>query len=367
MSAAGCRRRAAKDAWPIIAIVVAWGCTSGCTSGGTSPSRGIAASAVEAANFAMPGLPVVSDATRDERILALDPENISAAQVREMLAAAPAPRIVALQGSVTFVTMEPLAQFLVAMGYPEARLRNPADGSLSYSSFADSARLAGVLAWHYEREGMMPMLIGHSQGGMLAIRVLHELAGEFHSSIDVWNPLEDRDEGRAWITDPVDGKRRDVIGLKVGFASALATGKLPRIFLGQWSMLGKLRQIPDSVVDFTGVIILWDPIAGTFPGGEPYRAQGSANVRNVELPAGTSHIGLPDMRTLGRDPATRAAIDAYRPVADGSASALEGVVVDEPGKLVAAAELWYGVKKHWCLEAQRVIRARRAHAASTPR
>jgi len=34
---------------------------------------------------------------------------------------------------------------------------------------------------------------------------------------------------------------------------------------------------------------------------------------------------------------------------------------------VAAAELWYGVKKHWCIEAQRAIRARRAHAASTAR
>jgi len=359
VTAAVRRRRAANRAWPIIGVLAAcvW----------TSAQGLIAATAEKDALVAAPEAPAISDAAQDERILALDPENISAAQMREVLASAPAPRIVALQGSAAFVTMEPLAQFLVAMGYPEGRLRNPADGSLSYSSYADSTKLAGALAWHYEREGMMPMLIGHSQGGMLAIRVLHELAGGFHSSIDVWNPVEDRDEGRAWITDPVDGSRRDVVGLKVGFASALATGKLPRILLGQWSMLGKLRQIPDSVVDFTGMIILWDPIAGTFPGGEQYRAQGSANVRNVELPAGTSHIGLPDMRTLARNPTVRAAIDAYRPVAEGSARILEGIVVEEPGKVVAAAELWYGVKKHWCIEAQRVIRARHAQAASTGR
>lgn len=347
-----------KDAWPIIAVLAAcvW----------TSPP-GPGAAPLERPAVATPEAPGVSDTAQDERILALDPENISAAQVREVLSPAPAPTIIALQGSASFITMEPLAQFLVAMGYPEARLRNPADGSLSYSSYADSAKLAGALAWHYERDGMMPMLIGHSQGGMLAIRVLHELAGGFHTSIDVWNPVEDRDEGRTWITDPVDGTRRDVVGLKVGFASALATGKLPRILLGQWSMLAKLRQIPDSVVDFTGMVILWDPIAGTFPGGEPYRAQGSAHVRNVELPAGTSHIGLPDMRALARDANARAAIDAYRPVAEGSARVLEGVAADEPGKLVAAAELWYGVKKHWCIEAQRVTRARNAHAASSAR
>ena len=44
----------------------------------------------------------------------------------------PAPRIIALQGSVALVTMEPFAEFLVAMGYPaERHSRNPRDGALS--------------------------------------------------------------------------------------------------------------------------------------------------------------------------------------------------------------------------------------------
>ncbi len=166
-----CRRRAASRAWPIIASLAACVWTPPGVIGASAQTNAVTTEA-----------PAASDAAQDERILALDPENISAAQMREVLSSAPAPRIVALQGSAAFVTMEPLAQFLVAMGYPEARLRNPADGSLSYSSYADSAKLAGALAWHYEREGMMPMLIGHSQGGMLVIRVLHELAGGFHDS-----------------------------------------------------------------------------------------------------------------------------------------------------------------------------------------
>ena len=60
----------------------------------------------------------VIDATSEDRILALDPEQISAAQVRDVLSRAPAPRIICLQGSLPLVTMQPFAEFLVAMGYP---------------------------------------------------------------------------------------------------------------------------------------------------------------------------------------------------------------------------------------------------------
>jgi hypothetical protein len=70
--------------------------------------------------------------------------------------------------------MKPFAQFLIAMGYPEDRIRNPRDGAHSEKSFADSARIAGTLAWYYETEGLRPRMIGHSQGGMLAIRILYE-------------------------------------------------------------------------------------------------------------------------------------------------------------------------------------------------
>ena len=125
----------------------------------------------------------------EERVLALDAERISEAELRDTLGRAPAPRIIGLHGSVPLVTMGPFAEFLIAMGYPAERLRNPRDGRLTYSSYTDSRELAGWIAWHYEREGMMPMLIGHSQGGMLAIKVLHDLAGASGERIAVWNPL----------------------------------------------------------------------------------------------------------------------------------------------------------------------------------
>ena len=301
------------------------------------------------------------DRSTEDRVLALDPANISPADVRDVLSHAPAPRIIILNGSVALMTMEPFAEYLIAMGYPESRLKDPRDGSLSQSSYADSEQLAGTLAWYYETEGMMPMLIGHSQGGMLAIKVLHELAGAFHAAIPVRNPLTGKSEQRTSIVDPLTGLERPVIGLKLPYVAALATGKLPRFLLGQWQMLDKLRAIPDTVEEFTGFSIDWDLIAGTLPGSESYRAEGTARVRNVALEAGTSHIRMPHTRDLAHNPVTRAWIDGYDP-ASPPAALPEGPGVDA-SNIVHAADIWYSVKKHWCLGAQRLIGARRAATA----
>src|SRR5512137_399861 len=184
------------------------------------------------------------------RLARLDPERVGPDDVREVLAHVPAPRIIALQGSVALVTMEPFAEFLVAMGYPRPALANPRDDALSQSSFGSSEALAGTLAWHYERDGIVPLLIGHSQGGMLAIRTLHELAGAFNDRLAVWDPLQDAPLPRTTIVDPVTGRERPVLGLEVPWACAIATGKLPRLLLGQWSMLARLTQIPDTVGEF---------------------------------------------------------------------------------------------------------------------
>jgi hypothetical protein len=294
------------------------------------------------------------DATVADCVLALDPERVSATDVRELLARMPAPRIVNFQGSLLPVTMEPFAQFLIAMGYPEAKLRNPADGSLSQSSFGDSTEPAGALAWYYEREGMMPMMIGHSQGGMMVVKILHDLAGR-SGKVMVWNPLTRRPEQRDWIVDPWTGRQRPVTELKVPYAAALATGKLPRLLLGQWSMLAILRNIPDSVEEFSGFAIDWDPIAGTVPGVDPYRATGSAQVRNIALDAATRHIGMPHALDLALDPLTRAWIDNYSP---SQPAPIPAANIDV-GNIVHSADIWFSVKKHWCIEAQRYIRASR--------
>jgi len=294
-----------------------------------------------------------------ERLFALDPDRVSGREVAEVLARVPAPRIVLFQGSFAPVTMAPFAEFLVAMGYPSDRIRHPRDGSYSSSSFTDSRQIAGTLAWYYESEGVRPLVIGHSQGGMMAIRVLYELAGAFGEAIPVWNPVTDAPLPRTAIVDPLSGDARPVVGLRLPYVAALATGKLARVLLGQWEMLAKLREIPDTAEEFSGFAIEWDLIAGLFPRSDPYFAKGSAVVRNVILPAAYTHIGLPDTLHLAADPITRAWIEAYVP--DGNAALPDNAGVDTTN-LVHAADIWHSVKRHWTIEAQRLVDARRRGA-----
>jgi hypothetical protein len=281
--------------------------------------------------------------TAPAAVAALDCQRVSMDQAARRLPAASAPRVLAFQGSVPIVTMAPFAAFLEAMGYPHERLVHPATGRRSLSSFVDARHVAGEIAWHYERDGVMPVLIGHSQGGMIVIKALHALAGR-NGPVPVWNPEREAEEPRTWIVDPASGRRRDVTTLHVPFAAALATGSLPRLLLAQWDMLPLLHDVPDSVTTFTGFAIPWDAIAGTGPDPEPFVATGTARVRNVVLPARYSHVALPAVEHLARQPATRAWIDAWRPDAP-PALVPAGVDVDN---LLHAADLWHSVKRAWC-------------------
>lgn len=317
----------------------------------------MASRALSAIAFALPvlaraaALPAV-----DASVARLDCANLSAEEVAKTLVKAPAPRIIALHGSVPIVTMEPFAAFLEAMGYPNERLTKPGSSARSYSSFIDSRALAGRIAWHYEQEGLMPIPIGHSQGGMIVIKMLHDLAATRDATpIPVWDPTREAPESRTTIVDPLTGRSRPVVGLTVDFAAALVTGSLPRLLLGQWGILPLLRDVPDSVRDFTGFAIPWDPIAGTGAQPAPFRATGSARVRNVVLPSSYSHVMLPDVAHLAKQPETRAWIEAWRP--DRAPAALPAHV--DTTNLVHAAELWYSIKRHWCEAAQRLAGAQK--------
>ena len=134
-----------------------------------------------------------------------------------------------------------------------------------------------------------------------------------------------------------------------------ATGKLLRIFLGQWDMITKLRRIPDTADEFTGFSIPWDPIAGTLGDPEPYVAIGTARVRNVTLPAGTSHIRIPETAQLAANAATRAWIDTWSPTGASPMPDMAGI---DTTNLQHAADIWYSVKKNWCESAQQLTKAR---------
>ncbi len=309
--------------------------------------------------IAQPAPPAIADRAVDERILALDPENVTDADVRSTLAKGPVPRVILVHGGIfpVYLSMASFGQFLVEMGYPEARIRDPYDGAWSHSPYEDVERLAGMTAWFYEHDGMPPILIGHSQGGMQVVKILYALSGAYSAAIPVWNPLTDYAESRTSIVDPLTRREQPVVGLRVDYASAVAAGGAAFLLPNQWSMAGRLQTIPDSVVEFTGYTIALDLWAWTARGTEDspwYESSGKARVRNVTLPAATNHVTAPVTADLPGNPAARAWIDAYRP----------GTTVPPPddANILWAADVWYGVKKTWVLEAQHLIRARRTAA-----
>ena len=82
-----------------------------------------------------------------QRILALDATNVTAQEIRDVLAHAPAPRVVNIHGGVARVIpcMVSFAEFLIGMGYPAVSLTNPSDGTYSFSCYESSEKIAGVI------------------------------------------------------------------------------------------------------------------------------------------------------------------------------------------------------------------------------
>jgi len=310
---------------------------------------------------------VVLDRAIEERILALDPDRVTAQDVRDTLSKAPAPRIILLHGGVfpVHLAMTSFANFLIGMGYPEARIKHPGDERWSHSPYEPSERVAGMIAWFYEQEGMRPMLIGHSQGGMQAIKVLHDLAGSFAPSLPVWNPVTERAEDRTSIVDPITGRDQPVVGTRLSYTSAVGAGGPSGVLPNQWAVIMRLKEIPDSTLQFDGFFIGIDWFAMTFTdAGVPRfsNASGKVEVRNVVLPAGYLHVTVPTTQHLPGNPALRAYIDDYRPAGERpDESSMPGSYSDN---VYYAAENWYMIKRHWVLELQRLVRARRALLAS---
>lgn len=335
---------------PLIAFLVAISLAlAGCA---TQPLEQATA---EAAHPAAPRAPLVPDRALQDRLLALDPARISDEDVRQVLARGPTPRIMLLHGGIypVHLLMESFGRFLVRMGYPQSRIRDPGDGAWSYSPYEDAEKLAGIIAWDYERTGVRPMLIGHSQGGMQAVKVLHELAGHFDDKVRIFDPLTGTFEDRTTIVDPLAGAKHPVVGLSVSYASAVGAGGATFLMANQWSMLDKLQSIPDTVDDFTGFTVGIDLIGGD----THYHREGTAHVRNVDLPLTYNHIFVPAVGSLADEAVVRDWINTYAPGDKRDPSALPG---DAPLHVLWAADVWYSIKKHWCLEAQRLVRAERA-------
>jgi hypothetical protein len=296
-------------------------------------------------------------------ILAIDPEHVTEKEVSEVLSQAPAPRIINIHGGVLPYngSMNSFSQFLIGMGYPEVSIRNPKDGSCALGYYENSEKIAGVLAWYYERQGLRPMIVGFSQGGIQIVRILHKLAGDSTEKLPVWNPLTWKSENRFDIIDPLTGKSRPVVGLELSYATAAVAGGLARALPNQWGMNGKLRKIPDQVEEFTGFQKGLDLLGGDFLGYGPandYKPTGKALVRNVRLPSTYGHSAIPLTKHLLKSREIKDWINNYRPTdKPADAPRLDVKFNSNSSHILWAAEVWYCIKKHWVLELQRKIRA----------
>jgi len=342
----------------IVAAVALSGCAAPRSVSAPDSDAGGPAARAPAPPVAPPQLPTF-DADTQRRVLALNPEHITESDVRGTLAAVPAPRIILVHGGVvgTNLLMVSFGRFLSSMGYPANRIRDPSDEAWSQDPFGSSERIAGEIAWQYERDGVRPMIIGHSQGGIQTVKVLYELNGTFTDAIPVWNAAIDQPEARTWIFDPLTKAKRPVVGMSVSFAAVVGAGGIALAAPPHWIMAPRLHTIPNTAAEFTGFTIAFDLVAWTVPGtgSATYGHNGTAIVRNVELPASYNHVFVPMTRSLADDPALRAWLNAYVPGRDNG---------DPPGadqgratNALFAADVWFSIKKHWCIEAQRLIRA----------
>jgi hypothetical protein len=313
--------------------------------------------------FAGPELKLSSEI--EDKILALDPRNVTAQDVHEVLSSAPAPRIVNIHGGIAAVIprMVSFSEFLIGMGYPTRSLTNPSDGTYSFSCYESSDKIAGVLAWFYEREGLRPMMVGHSQGGIQLIKVLDRLAEKPPSKLYVWNPLTWTKEDRWEIIDPLTHEKRPVTGLVLPYATSVGAGGLTRVLPNQWEMNLKLRSIPDSVEEFTGFCKHKDLLGGDFLGFGPanyFKSKGKAVVRNVWLPSNYKHGAIPETSHLLKSQQIRDWINQYRPSKEPIVTLrMDREFDSDSSHILWAADVWYSIKKHWVLELQRSIRASR--------
>jgi hypothetical protein len=353
-----CHPQAFALAIAMCATAILWGCaTPRSAPNAPGSTRELGAGAVQRSMTLDPAL--------ERRILALDPEHITEHDVRTTLAAGPTPRIILVHGGVvgTNLIMMNFGRFLIGMGYPSSKIRDPADGAYSQSPFGSTERLAGQIAWHYESDGVRPLLVGHSQGGIQTVKVLYELDGAFTDKIAVWNPSNDEAEDRFAIVDPLTGAQRPVVGVSVAYASVVGAGGIALLSPVHWGMAQRLHAIPNTVEDFTAFNIDFDLVAWTAPGAAPFHHNGTAQVRNVSLPATYNHIFVPLTQALASDAPMRDWINAYVPGADNANP--PGADEGRGTNAYWAADVWFSIKKHWCLEAKQLIRAK--HTASSAR
>ncbi len=306
-----------------------------------------------------------------KRILALDPANISEADIRETLSKGPAPWILALAPlppwSEEFVAQ---IKFLMDMGYPLGRIGDPRKKAYKIFWREKPEIIAGMAAWLYEKDGMNPIVVGWSGGGIMTVVVLHEMGNSTGKSrVQVINARTGRAERRNWVIDPYTEEKRPITSLRFSFAASLAAGGLGRVVQDKiWAIEKGLHMVPDSVEEFVGFHSPEDSLGTDAVGSSPdvlarantFRPMGKAKVRSLIGDKSYGHFDVVHCEWLSEDSEGRKWVSSFRPDAgyglrDFQKSAKIPWIQGKQN--IWCGEMWYGIKKHWTLQAQRVARS----------
>lgn len=300
---------------------------------------------------ASPAPAEVSESLETE-ILALNPNSVDRQQLLALLdRGVPAPQILIIRGGgpPARIVARSFGKFLVGMGYPEDQVRSPGSRSFSISPYKPASQIADLLKKSYEQDGLRPIVVGHSQGGAEAVKVLHVIDGRLIAEIAPTNAVP-------LLLDPIFPDEGEDRSLHLPLVVSVGGRGLTRTNPNLWNMMLSLHSVPNTAQRFVGYHIPGD-ILGSDLGGigkiEYFKAKDRAQVRNVEMPRGYSHFNIISTRRLAKSRTLRTRIDRYAPLPNGKPNA--AIVGDERNELWAA-DVWFEIKRAWVLELQRAVR-----------
>ena len=310
------------------------------------------------------------DPELSRRILGLDPNRVSQRDISDILSKGPTPWLMTIAPlppwSVEFLN---LIKFFVKSGYPANRIGDPRSNDYRIDWRERPEIIGGMTAWFYENDGMAPILIGWSGGGILAVHVLHTLNGSPDTEkVRMVSARTGEIEERTWFRDFHTGERRPMSALRIPFAAALAAGGLGRYVQPKiWPIVHGLHQVPDTVHEFLGFkspqdIFGTDMLNGSDAGfveANRFQAMGSANVRSIMTDDSYDHFWVVHCNELLETPEGTVWVQNYRPDSSHGHRDYRHTIefsFIEGKRNLFCGEIWHAVKKHWALSAQRVAR-----------
>ena len=262
------------------------------------------------------------------------------------------------------LAMKSFGNFLVDMGYPEERIRDPYDGTWSHSPYEDAERLAGIArlvlrTGRHAADDHRSQPGGHA-GGQDPARPLQRRLRRARSRVEPPHRFSPR-SGAFHRRSAYRGSSNRWWACAVAYVSRSARAAPRSCCPINGASSASCRTIPDTVDEFVGYSIALDMWAWTVPGVDATRKftnGGQVNIRNVTFDVENSHVIVP--LSPAPRPATRRMARVDRGVRAESTVPPPPNVRDKPaGRPTCGGQRAGSI---WVIEAQRLHPCPRAGA-----